>query len=251
MARAPVILLHGWTMRGAVFEDLIARLSDAATCLAPDLAGHGTAAHLEPTLDAAAGQLAELVEISPAPPIVVGWSMGAAVAWRFVHHHGPDGLAGLMTVDMSPRITPSADWPHGLRNQTAEGLRDATCRMHTDWDGSVQAIAATMFAKGSDPRPFGRAEALEQILSEDPDKMRAVWADLMAQDARETVADVTCPWLIGYGARSSVYGEGVAQWLQAHAPNSELARFEHAGHSAHLEEPEAFAAALSEFIAAT
>ncbi len=249
MDRPTVILLHGWTMRGAVFEDLIARLSDRTTCLAPDLAGHGNAAHLDPTLEAAAGQLAELVEDSPAPPVVMGWSMGAAVAWRYVQRHGSDCLAGLMTLDMSPRITPGDDWPHGLRNQTVEGLRDATCRMHTDWPGSAQAIAATMFAKGSDPRPFGRAEALEQILSEDPKKMRAMWADLVAQDARCTVADVTCPWLIGYGARSGVYGEDVAQWLLANAPQARLARFEHAGHSAHLEEPAAFATALLEFIA--
>jgi pimeloyl-[acyl-carrier protein] methyl ester esterase len=174
--------------------------------------------------------------------------MGAAVAWRYIAQHGATGLAGLVTVDMSPKIAPTEDWPFGLRGQTENGLREVTRHMKTDWPASAQSIAAAMFADGSDPRPFGRDAALAQILSEDACKMRGAWSDLLTLDARRTVPRITCPWVVAYGARSKVYGEDVARWLCDRAPNARLARFDAAGHSVHLEEPDAFADALSRFI---
>ena len=248
MAVPSVILLHGWTMRGAVFDGLRERLPGEIVCIVPDLPGHGASAHLPPTLDAAAEMLEALVEAASAPPVVVGWSMGAAVVWRYIAAQGAGQLAGLMTVDMSPRVLPGEGWAHGLINQTAESVAATTARMKTDWAGSARAISATMFAKGNDPRPFGRAEALEWILSEDPANMRALWTDLLAFDARPVVPRVNCPWAIAYGAQSRVYGEGAANWLTAHAPQSDLVCFERSGHSAHLEEPEEFAARLRDFL---
>jgi pimeloyl-[acyl-carrier protein] methyl ester esterase len=47
------VLLHGWTMRGVIFDDLIARLPPELDCHAPDLPGHGTLSAAEPSLAAA------------------------------------------------------------------------------------------------------------------------------------------------------------------------------------------------------
>ena len=76
--RRPLILLHGWTMCGAIFDDLAARLGDVAQCHAPDLPGHGAAADRPATLDACAALVAEQVAAARAPPVLLGWSMGAA-----------------------------------------------------------------------------------------------------------------------------------------------------------------------------
>ena len=85
----PVILLHGWTMRGSVFGDLCARLGPAAR--APDLPGHGDAKGGEGSLDAAIDMLEAEVASAGPQALVVGWSLGAAVAWGWLGRTGGTG----------------------------------------------------------------------------------------------------------------------------------------------------------------
>lgn len=234
-------------MRGAAFDRLAAHLPPGLAPFAPDLPGHGDAAALPATLDACADLLHGLLAQGPA--IVVGWSMGAAAAWRCVARHGTAGMAGLMTVDMAPKIVPGPDWPHGLMGQTAETVAATTRRFAEDWRGAAESIAATMFATPDGAPGFTRADALRQVLSNDADRMRALWADLVAMDERATVPRVTLPWLVCRGARSRVYPGSAADWLVATAPDARLHVFAGSGHSPHLEEPAAFAATLARFAA--
>lgn len=59
-----VILLHGWTMRGDVFENLVDLPPSQFDYKPPDLPGHGKAADLPPTLSAGAELLGGLVKES-------------------------------------------------------------------------------------------------------------------------------------------------------------------------------------------
>jgi len=240
-----IVFLHGWTMRGSVFDDLIAHLP-GFDCRAPDLPGHGSAADQAPTLDHAAEVAHRLVR-QGAGTVVVGWSMGAAVAWRMVELFGTDGLAGLVSVDMSPKIVNDAGWGHGLAGQSAADVARSTARIAADWQDAAQAIAATMFA-GRDGAPgFTREAALRQILSNDPGTMQTIWAALTAMDLRAVVPRINCPYLVTHGALSRVYPASAAEWLAASAPNARRHTFTASGHSAHLEEPQTFAAAIRAF----
>lgn len=234
-------------MRGSIFDDLIARLPPGLAAEAPDLPGHAGAAHLPATLDACAEVLRQRLAAGPA--LVVGWSMGAAAAWRHVARHGTAGMAGLMTIDMAPKIVPGPGWPHGLKGQTAASVAATTRRFATDWHGAAESIAATMFATPAGAPGFTRADALRQVLSNDPAQMRALWADLVAMDERATVPAVDVPWLVCRGGQSRVYPASAADWLVATAPDARLHVFEGSGHSPHLEEPAAFADVLARFAA--
>lgn len=247
-APRPVILLHGWTMAGRVFDDLIARLGPGFRCFAPDLAGHGAAAHLPPTLATAAAQVAALIAREGLRDVLlVGWSMGAAVAWTYARDHGTTALTGLVSIDMSPRMANGPGWPHGLLGQSAEDVAASTHRFEIDWEGGAQAIAATMFATPEGAPGFDREAALAQVLSNDPGRMVAMWRALVAMDLREAIGHIDVPVLACHGAKSRVYPASAARWLAETAPNGELCRFEESGHSPHLEEPETFAAALRGF----
>ncbi|MCY0097014.1 alpha/beta fold hydrolase [Hoeflea ulvae] len=242
MPRRPVVLLHGWTMRGSIFDDLIARLPAGFDCHAPDLPGHGEEAAVEPSLEAAAQMLADLLEAQDLRDVVlVGWSMGAAVAWQSIEQFGADRIAGLMTVDMSPKLGCNADWPHGLIDQGESDLTATTERMISDWPGMTEAIATTMFARREGAPGYGRQEALDQILANDPAKMIAMWEALVRMDKTELIGNLPCPLLASCGARSRVYPKSAAEWLAATAPRGRMHAFENSGHSPHLEEPEAFA----------
>lgn len=235
-------------MRGAVFDDLIDLIDRRFECAAPDLPGHGTAADLPPSLDACADLVARTLDaLSARRAVIVGWSMGAAAAWRYVERHGTGRLAGLMTVDMSPRVVPGHGWPHGLIGQTAESVSATTRRFATDWEEATHGIAATMFA-GLDGAPgLTREDARSLILGQDPAKMRALWDDMVAMDARPVIPTVDLPYLVASGARSRVYPASASHWIACHAPQTKRHVFALSGHSPHLEEPDAFASVLSEF----
>jgi pimeloyl-[acyl-carrier protein] methyl ester esterase len=179
--------------------------------------------------------------------VLVGWSMGAAVAWQYLETFGADRIAGLMSVDMSPKLACRPDWPHGLIGQSAEDLETTTKRMLADWPGMAEAIATTMFADRHGARGYSRSTALAQILSNDPARMITMWKALADMDKRAGIKTLPCPLLATCGALSRVYPSSTARWLAETAPRGEMHAFTASGHSPHLEEPEAFAARLTEF----
>ncbi|WP_306119784.1 MULTISPECIES: alpha/beta hydrolase [unclassified Roseitalea] len=243
-----LVFLHGWTMDGSAFADITERLRDRFTCLAPDLPGHGTAVDLRPDIESAADHVHALLESRDiGRAVLIGWSMGAAVAWRLIALHGTGLLAGLVTVDMSPKLVNEGGWTLGLTGQTPRTIAANIARFERDWAGSAGAIAAGMFATRKGPAGFGFRQAAARIAANDPVAMNAMWACLVAMDERKTVPKVDVPWLVMCGERSRVYPEAAADWLVAHAPDARKLRFAHSGHSPHLEEPDAFAGAIARF----
>lgn len=244
----PILFLHGWTMHGAIFDDVMARLGAGFDCTAPDLPGHGKAAGLAPSLDAMADRIAEILDqFTGVRPLIVGWSMGAAAAWHYGRRCGWDRIGGLVTIDMSPAILPAPDWPHGLKGQTAESVAASTRRFAANWDGATYGIAATMFGSKDGAPGFSREDARKIIRSHDPDLMRSLWDDLLASDARDIIPSITIPYLVCSGSLSRVYPASASAWIIENAPNARQHVFTRSGHSPHLEEPAEFVKVIGDF----
>ncbi|GAA6162303.1 alpha/beta hydrolase [Pelagimonas sp. KU-00592-HH] len=242
----PVLFLHGWTMRGSVFDPLVDALGPRA--MAPDFPGHGDNTDHPTGLDSCVAQVDALIRATGREDVLlVGWSMGAAVAWSYIRDHGTARLSGLVTLDMSPRPANGSDWDLGLLGSTPERLAASTREIHEDWASAAEKIATTMFATREGAPAFSRDAALLQVLSNDPAIMAAYWDDLMALNLWDVVARVDVPWLVGYGERSRVYPEATALWMANTAQQAHAVGFAQSGHSANLEEPEAFLAALQAF----
>ena len=135
-AGPPMILLHG---PGEFAESWLRVIPDLMTThriIAPDLPGHG-ASEVDGVLDAwLLSWMAELVEKTcTEPPVMVGRTVGGAVAARFASAHG-DRVAQLVLVDtlgLAP-FTPAAEFGRALqaflatRPATATRTRCATAR---------------------------------------------------------------------------------------------------------------------------
>lgn len=100
-AGPPVVLLHGPGEFAATWLPVLPRLTRAHHVVVPDLPGHGASLIDGGPLDAGRvlGWLGELVdETCAAPPVLVGKTIGGAVAARFAAG-SRDRLAALVLVD--------------------------------------------------------------------------------------------------------------------------------------------------------
>lgn len=236
-----VILLHGWTMAGDVFDPLVAALG--LPCLAPDLPGHG-AVGWPASIKGGADMLGDLLAQGPA--LVVGWSMGALVAWEHLARHGAGNIRGLVTLDMSPRPLP--DWPFGLSRQSPAQAVARAETFRADWPAAAQAMAAAMFATREGAPTLSRAQAAARIAAQDPAVMVPFWPQILAADHRDTVAALPVPCLALHGAQSRIYPPACADWIAATAPRGQAMVLDGAGHAPFLEQTAQTAAALRAFI---
>jgi pimeloyl-ACP methyl ester carboxylesterase len=249
----PLVLLHGWAVDRSFFGRQMPLARQGYRLLAPDLPGHGerAAAGGPATMAALADDLADLLAAEHLEgAILVGWSMGAMLALELLARGPTPALAGLVIVDMSPRIANDAEWRHGLAGgQDMDETRAAADRMHRHWGDYAGRIARSMFAEGSDGDDGLVADATSRIAARDPALMAGYWRSLAEADHRATVARLPVPVLAIAGGRSRLYRSGVATWIAATAPQGHAITLPDAGHAPHLEQPEAFNATVARFAA--
>src|SRR5699024_7027907 len=96
--RFPIVLLHGFTQTGVSWAPILRemrRVAPSTDVHAPDLAGHGSAAH---DLDGSTlSQMAEQMVQRFGRALWVGYSMGGRTALRLALDH-PDSIAGLVLI---------------------------------------------------------------------------------------------------------------------------------------------------------
>ncbi len=240
----PVVLLHGWSCHGGFFASQMAALADRYHVLAPDLPGHGrsTATAGRLSISAAADAVLDLLRSrSLNGATLIGWSMGAHVAYAMLERGGAEHIGGLAVVDMSPKILNDETWSLGLRSGLdsihTERLVSA---MLADWRTYAPLIVENMFADDDSASAAAREFALAEIIDNDAASMVAMWRSLCAQDFRPLLPTIRIPVTIAHGALSRLYSEEAARYQAQRIPGSRTVRFARSGHSPHLEEPEAF-----------
>lgn len=241
-AKPNLVFLHGWTMEGRIFNDAMARLEDRFSCYTLDLPGHGKSGSRYPlTIDGAADCVRDdLKENAIENPVLVGWSLGATVAWNFIRRFPGIPIRGLAVIDMSPKILNDEGWDLGIYNLDAAKNERTLARMQEDWGSYISRINESTFAPGNPPMRITHAIMKRQ----NPIAMAVMWQALSKADERDTIAHLPCPMLIISGAKSRIYAPGTARFLKENAPDATHVVFENSGHAPLLEEPERFAETL-------
>jgi pimeloyl-ACP methyl ester carboxylesterase len=247
-----IVFLHGWSLGKEAFAKQRRELSDRFRVIVPDMRGHGNSKRFEKGdgIDTLARDLERLfVALDLTDVILVGWSMGALVAWQAAKGPQRDRIRGIVTIDMVPRVLNGDGWQHGLRAGThLYDIDIDLTRMRDDWRAFTQAYVPMVFADG---KAIERRELIDEMLElvadNDLESMMNLWHALVHADYVDTVQRLDVPTLITYGALSQIYSEEAAAWMDEHIPLSRRVCFVESGHAPHLEEPQRFNQALADF----
>lgn len=122
---APVVMLHGFAMHGALWLPFALRHAHRYRFILPDLRGFGGSHHLSlskaDVLDQHADDLHDLVETLGLSRFVLGGlSMGACTALQYHRRYGFDRVSDYLNIDQSLRIRNTDDWKGGLMGATQD-----------------------------------------------------------------------------------------------------------------------------------
>ena len=108
-SKPTLVLLHGWGLNHAVWQQVIPFFQQNYQVLTPDLPGFGLNQQCPSpyTLSAVAAQLALQI---PSQSLVLGWSLGGLIATRLALDF-PDKVKALALVASSPCFLAKAGWP--------------------------------------------------------------------------------------------------------------------------------------------
>jgi len=236
----PILLVHGWGVSGALFEAQWRELASSFRVVVPDLPGHGASG--------AFPARASFAELRLGRVLLVGWSLGAMVAWDLVRRRRL-AVAGLVTIDMLPQLLSEPGWPHELRGATdrAALVRDVPA-MRADWPAYAASFVPRIVAPATaaaHPDLLARIVAVAQ--ASDADSMANIWLRMADQDFRAVPGAVDVPARVVAGAHSDLYSVAASRWVAEQLPHGRLEVFERSGHAPQLEEADRFNSMLSAF----
>ena len=172
----------------------------------------------------------------------------ALVAFELIGRLGGE-VAGLVVVDMTPRVVNDDGWQLGLLGGYGPAQAErAPDLMRRDWPLWVETFLPTVFAADVAPDPRLLDWVAREMRACDPDAMAALWRAITDADYRALLPSIKAPTLIVQGAESQLYGPATAAWLKQAIPAAEIATISRAGHAPHLEQPSDFNRLLAEFI---
>lgn len=242
-AGIPMVFLHGFADSWRSFEGVLAYLPETIHALALTQRGHGDASRPAAgySIRDLAGDLAAFLDALRLPAaVVVGHSMGSAVAQRFAIDH-PERTRGLVLVGASPSLKASA---------AARSFWDPILARLSD---PVDPELVRQVTLGGLTRPVPQA-FLDTNLAESLKVPAHVWRALFASrwrgegDFSGELGRTRAPTLVIWGDQDGRYPRSEQEALVAAISGARLVVYAGAGHLLHWEEPARLAADLTAFV---
>lgn len=267
----PIVFANGWSCSDAYWGKLLPLLEAAGhPCLLPDTRGHGRSGlPRDPGRGArdlsiddvsmpriARDLVAVLDDAGVRDAVVVGHSMGVQTALE-VYRQIPDRVLGLVLVAGTAANPAKTFYGTSLGDLTfpvgAAIVRMAPEVLAPIWAtigpatvghlGARLIRAAGPKATKEDLHPY-----LLHVRSVDPAVLVLMAAAMRAHDATGLLTDITTPTLVCAAGADMFTPARCSEAIHHAVVGSELVTFADAGHTLPVEEPEALAAAIGDFI---
>lgn len=244
-AGPPLLLIHGWTCNRTFWERQVSALRDRHTVITVDLRGHGESSHPRTgyTLNAIVGDLEHLVRALALPHLaIVGWSMGGVVAQELAHRLGDKATAlGLVCTTAGGLTDPKN--PRAQVERTTE-MKKA---IDDDFRAFIKGFAPGLFKDGAKSPLL--AWAIGQMQKTPAHAATACLEMILAADLRPKLKKLKLPTAVLHGKHDAIFPFEEGEALAKQIPGAEMVAFANSGHAPHLEESDAFNAALAKLLA--
>ena len=215
-----------------MFRAQLAGLSRTANIAAIDLPGHGeTPGPSFKTIEAYAAWTADFLERGPVRPVVLGHSMGGAIAQTLALAR-PDLLRGLILA------------ASGALLKVLPALLDT---LRTDYAKACADIVSMAYGPAALPALLRQAK--EELLALAPQVTLGDFLACDQFDLRGRLDEIDLPSLVVVGTRDQLTPPQYASYLASKIKNARLELIENAGHGLFLESPTSFNQAVQEFLA--
>ena len=235
-----VLFLHGFAGSCDSFDQILPLLPDSFHTFVYTQRGHGDASkpqkgyHLQDFASDAKGVL-DFFGLQKA--VVVGHSMGAAVAMQFVLDY-PDLAAGLVLAGS------------GLPQRGDRAVQNFWESTVSKLEDPVDPGFVRSFIENTIARPIP-SDVFEKIVRDSLKVPAHVWKDAyknrMTEDFTSKIGKIQVPTLIIWGDQDKKTSRSEQEALLTGIPNSRLLVYQGTGHELHYEEPERFASDLVNF----
>jgi pimeloyl-ACP methyl ester carboxylesterase len=237
----PLVLVHGATVDGRMWQPQLAGLKDEFTVVAWDEPGAGRSSDVPADfgLPDYAHCLAALIEeIALGPAHVAGLSWGGTLVLELYRHH-PELVASLILIDTY------AGWKGSLREEDVrarvEGVRRVLAAEPERFDPTPPGLFA-----GATPTEF--VPLMAEMAAVARRETVRLETGLMAEaDQRDLLPLITAPTLLIWGELDVRSPLRVAREFEHAIPDTKLVVIPEAGHVSNLEQPEQFNEAVREF----
>jgi 3-oxoadipate enol-lactonase len=236
----PIALLHPIGLCGDFWQPVVERLARDYRLLSIDARGHGDSdvAAGPYSLDGIADDCLELLRTLTGPCVVVGCSMGSAVAQSMVVKDSDMVKAAVFANGSGPRTGGRTDV---LEQRAARAERG----MPGVLDDTLQRWFSKSFAA---THPEVVARVADWLLAADPTVHAWAWRALAGRtDAYDKIG---VPVLTIAGSEDASASPASVKALADALPNAQYVELAGAAHMAPLEQPDAFAHAVRQFLKA-
>ena len=231
--RISLLCLHGAGGEALLFRPQLSGLSRAVNIAALDLPGHGrTPGPSYELIEDYAAWVADVIQCGPIRPLLLGHSMGGAVALSLAVSH-PELIQGLVLSSSGARLPVSPDLLRGFKD---------------DYAKTVDEFLRLAYAPGT-PSPL-LAQAKKQLLKTPARVMLGDFIACARFDLTERIFGLEMPTLVMVGTRDRMTPPKYSSALSQAIPGARLEIIEGAGHILNLENPAAYNQAIKDFAAA-
>lgn len=239
----PLVLLHGFTGSAAEWYDLLPTLANGRRVIMPDLIGHGASeAPTDParyTMErCVVDLLAVLDHLELAQVDLLGYSMGGRVALHLAAA-APERISRLVLESASPGIADAAE--RAARAAADDALADRIEAEGLEWFVDHWAAIPLFASQSALPDAVRRAQRerrLAQPAHGLANSLRGMGAGRQAS-LWERLSEIALPTLIISGALDRKYVD-IGAAMAAHMPQAHHIVIPDAGHTVHIEQPQAF-----------
>lgn len=242
-----VLFVHGYPLDHTLWRPQMEGLADVAKIVAPDLRGFGQSDapdHVY-TMETHADDLAGLLDTLEINQVVVcGLSMGGYIALAFWRKYAAR-VRGLILVDTRA----GADAPvvrQGRLDTVEQVKRQGTARV-------VEGMLPRLLAESTrQSRPDLVEMVRAMMLHQSPGGIVGALLGMAERsDSTPLLPTITVPMLVVFGDQDVITpAEPEGHSLAEAIPNAKLVVIPNAGHLSNLEQPDAFNAAMREFLSA-